>query len=120
MPLVYLSHLINIAVTGTLVWLFVMQAPSMDSVYGLDTPARRILASVYFAIGIASLLLLGFAAIAGVLPFFVHASIALFALQIIYKTATAVAIGTGHPVVISNLIISAVHAVSLAVLVNRQ
>ena len=113
MGLAVVSHLINITVTGTLVFLFLSGSQGTDISYGLDAPARRILACVYAAIGLARLATLIILAVYGATPAFVNFSISLFAIQILYKCLTAVALGLGHPVVISNLVISAVHAASI-------
>lgn len=81
-------------------------------VYGRDTPARRILSCVYGAIGIVSLYALLQLA-------FGNADTAraigqtLFPLQIVYKLMTAVALWVLHPVVMANLGISALLALTL-------
>lgn len=68
--------------------------------------ARGILMSIYLAILVASVGLL-------IVP--ISASIAaLLAVQVIYKVTTPITVGKlGHPVVISNLFIAALHIVTL-------
>jgi hypothetical protein len=76
--------------------------------YGIDTPARRILLSVYLSIGVISAALL-----VGRWP---TAIAALLAVQIVYKLLTLLTVGTlTNPVVLSNLLIAAFHAVTLVV-----
>lgn len=116
MPVVLLSYGVNILV---LLWLVVslsQGSPSMDMPYGLDTPARRILGCVYGAILLASVAGLGLLGWRGVGHSFVYFTLTLFGLQIVYKVLTAVAVGPSNPVVLANLAISALHAVSMVLL----
>jgi len=85
----------------------------MDAVYGPDTPARRILACLYGTIAAVSLLALGIGSISGFSGNIVPMIAALLAFQTLYKVATAFAVGIGHPVVQANLMISALHIVTL-------
>lgn len=74
--------------------------------YGDATPARGILLSVYAAILLVSLLLL-----AKPEPKMVAA---LLIVQIVYKVTTPFTVGAvANPVVVSNLLIAAVHAVTV-------
>ena len=77
--------------------------------YGPATPARGILLSVYLSILIISVGLLFFQDPKLVL--------ALLTVQIVYKVITPFAVGLSNPVVISNLGISAVHAVTVALII---
>jgi len=77
--------------------------------YGEDSPARRILLSAYLAIGLASATFL----------FVRHpaAVAALLLVQIVYKVTTLFTVGTiANPVVISNLAITAFHAVTFTMI----
>ncbi len=108
MLIVTFSHIVNALVAGGIGILLLLNLPSMTAVYGEATPARSILTSVYLAIAAGSLFALIFPlhsiAIAKVL----------FPLQILYKFSTILTVGTiTHPVVLSNLFISVLHAVSL-------
>ena len=78
----------------------------VEAAYGLETPARGILLSVYLAILFAS---------AGLLVMPVPAMVAgLLILQIVYKVSTPFTVRSfSNPVVVSNLAIAAVHIVTL-------
>ena len=81
--------------------------------------ARRILACLYGTIAAAS----GVALLAKALGWeelFIAITLVLFSMQIVYKLATWPAVGLGSPVVRANLAISALHAVSLAVLFSSH
>ena len=87
--------------------------PRLAAALGPDTPARRILACIYLAIMLASAaLLVGlWSGAEAAVPM----AQALLAIQVIYKLATAVAVGLKNPVVLANLAIAALHATTLAV-----
>jgi hypothetical protein len=87
-----------------------MRKPRMTSAFGEWTPARGILLSIYLAIAVASAALLA-------RPDPRMASV-LLGLQVIYKVTTPFTVRTvKNPVVISNLLIAAVHLVTLYVVV---
>ena len=103
---IYVSLILNIAVLVPIVVLMAVKAKLVDETWGPFTAARGILWSIYFAILVASIALLFLP-----IPAFVAA---LLSVQVIYKITTPFTVGRiGHPVVISNLVISAVHAVTL-------
>ncbi|KIN65381.1 hypothetical protein Z945_423 [Sulfitobacter noctilucae] len=112
MLLFALSFIANVLITFMLASAISRNHPGMTEVYGPDTPARRILACVYAAIGLVSLyglvqMGLGNTDIARAIGF------TLFPLQILYKLATAPALWTMHPVVLANLGVSALLALTL-------
>ena len=113
MPLLLISHAVNVVVAGLLPVLLFTGRPHMESVYGPDTPARRILACVYAAIALASAaaLLARFSQPSSSLP--VRVALVLFPLQIVYKLSTLPAVGWTHPVAVSNALIAALHAAAL-------
>lgn len=75
--------------------------------YGPDTPARSILLSLYLAILIASAALL--------VADRAQMTVALLAMQVIYKLTTPLTVRSmRHPVVVSNLAIAAFHAAAIA------
>jgi hypothetical protein len=77
--------------------------------FGAPTPARGILLSIYLAIGVVSAYLLRKRDARLVAP--------LLLVQVVYKVTTPFTVGTlANPVVISNLLIAAVHAVTLALI----
>lgn len=86
--------------------------------WGQRTPARDILLSIYVAILVASITLLVAVAVSGPSLVIESAAVALFAVQIVYKVLTAVTVTDAlrNPVVLSNLGIAAVHAVTVATL----
>ena len=103
-----LSLLLNVAVLLPVCVGLVGDAGWARECYGEDSPARRILLSVYMAIGLVSVALL-----------FVRQPAAVGALllvQVVYKVTTPFTVGTlANPVVVSNLAIAAFHAVTLAI-----
>ena len=87
-------------------------SPWTLAAFGPATPARGILLSIYLAIAAASVLLL--------LRPMPAAIAALLLVQIVYKITTPVTVGTlGNPVVVSNLLIAAVHTATLYLLITR-
>ena len=118
---VIVSHVVNILVAGFLgVVLFGNISSKMgvlgqrlEVIYGGETNARKILSCMYLAIAILSVLSLS------INNFLLLVSVPLFGMQIIYKVLTLFSVGTiRHPVVFANLVISVLHAVSIAVLLQ--
>ncbi|MEW9918307.1 hypothetical protein AB2B41_01720 [Marimonas sp. MJW-29] len=115
MTMLVLSLVANVLVTFAVTLVIWQNRFSVDNVYGPDMPARRILACVYLAIGAVSLyalLQLG----AGQENITRGVALTLLPLQIVYKLMTAVALPVMHPVVLANLGIAALHAVTLLTL----
>ena len=105
-----LSLMVNIAVLIPVVGLLWASDVPAERAYGPDSPARRILACLYGAILLASVVLL----IGSWLGRDVLAQAqTLLAVQVIYKLATLPAVGLPNPVVIANLGIAALHAATL-------
>lgn len=103
------SLLINIAVLIPVCTGLFTNAAWASEAYGIGTPARGILLSVYMAILILSVALLVLRD-----PKLVAA---LLAVQIVYKLLTPMILGGfGNPVVVSNVIIAAFHSVTLFVI----
>lgn len=101
-----LSLLLNIAVLIPVCLGLSTGAQWTEAGYGDPTPARGILLSVYFSILVASVVLLIFRNPQSVAV--------LLSIQVIYKLSTPFTVGTlWNPVVISNLGIAAVHAITL-------
>ena len=84
------------------------------AVFGDATPARAILTSIYAAIALVSLGLIALHVAAA--PWAVPMTVALFAVQIVYKALTVPAVGLRNPVVVVNLVVVLVQAGVLAVL----
>lgn len=78
----------------------------MDDAFGPDSPARRILACVSFAILLISAYALIRAGL-GAPEMAVQIALVLFPLQIVYKLTTAFAVGLDNPVVLTNLCVAA-------------
>jgi hypothetical protein len=105
--MIYVSLLLNIVILIPIVVLMAIKAPIVDQTWGGFTPARGILMSIYLSILVVSVLLLFKPA-----PAFVSA---LLLVQVVYKITTPFTVGKfSHPVVISNLLVSAVHIATLA------
>ncbi len=110
-----LSLILNAVVVFPLAILLLAGVPRMARVYGPDSPARRILACLYFAIGFVSvwaLILMG----SGELAAAAALAAPLFWVQIVYKLATLPSIGPRNPVVLANLAIAVLHGVTLTTL----
>lgn len=108
-----LSMLLNLAVLVPVCASLLLSAPWTVAAYGPPSPARGILLSIYLAIGLLSALLL--------LRPVPAAVAALLAIQILYKITTPITTGSiSNPVVISNLLIAAVHAATLIVLLKTS
>jgi hypothetical protein len=108
MLLITISHLINVLVAGGMAFLLIINAAAIQDVYGPLTPARSILASMYMAIAVTSLFALVFPV------YSIAIAKVLFPLQILYKLSTIFTVGLiTHPVVVSNILISMLHAAAL-------
>ena len=104
--MIYISLAINIVILVPIVVLMAIKSPLVDTAWGPLTEARAILWSIYIAILVASIFLV-FMPIASFVA-------ALLAVQVIYKLTTPFTVGSfRNPVVISNLVIATVHAVTL-------
>lgn len=109
--MIQISLILNLIVLIPVTWGLIGDSPGMADAFGPDQPARRILLAVYLAIaGISAVLLFWRAGVAFV-P-------GLLAVQIIYKLITVPLLGIGHPVVIVNLGVVAVHLVTLITIVR--
>ena len=103
------SLLLNIVVLVPVCTGIVRDASWARAAYGERSPARAILLSIYLAILCVSVVLL-----AQPLP---QAVAALLLVQIVYKVTTPFTVGTlRNPVVVSNLLIAAVHAVTVGLI----
>ncbi|MEL7448776.1 MAG: hypothetical protein AAFN78_06175 [Pseudomonadota bacterium] len=104
-----LSLLVNVGVLLPVCIGLFADADWAQASFGQASPARSILLSVYLAIGAVSAMLLVFRD-----PKLVAA---LLLVQVIYKLSTPLTVGTlGNPVVVSNLLIAALHTVTLVVI----
>ena len=111
--MIFVSLALNVLVLVPVCASLLVNAPWTLSAYGGRTPARGILLSIYLAILIASAGL-----IVGLLifpsPRFISMALALFVVQIIYKVTTPMTVGSmRNPVVLSNLAIALVHALTV-------
>lgn len=104
--MVAISLVVNVAVLVPVCLGLALDSAWTGSAYGSTTPARGILLSIYFAIGLLSLVLL-------IRRDFTMAA-PLLLVQVIYKVTTPITVGTlDNPVVISNLAIALLHSVTL-------
>ncbi|MBH1943029.1 hypothetical protein I5L01_02175 [Erythrobacter sp. YJ-T3-07] len=103
--MIILSLLLNVAVLVPVTGSLILRAGWIEAAYGPATPARGILLSIYLAILVASVVLLFYP-----LPQMVAA---LLAVQVIYKITTPFTADWRNPVVLSNLAIAAVHAITV-------
>ena len=110
---IYISLILNIVVLVPIVVRMALKAKLVDDTWGPFTAARGILWSIYFAILVVSIALLFLP-----IPAFIAA---LLSVQVIYKITTPFTVGRiRHPVVISNLVISAVHIATLSSIVGSM
>lgn len=105
---------LNIVVLLPVIWVLARNRAAAANAWGPDTPARRILASIYAAILVSSIVLvaLSSAATTDIIPW----AQALLGLQVIYKALSAYVVGLRNPVVLSNIAIALVHLATLAML----
>lgn len=103
------SLVLNVAVLVPVCGGLLSDSAWAKDAFGIASPARQILLAVYLAIGIVSLLLL-------VRPDS-RMIAALLLVQVIYKCVTPLTVESfKHPVVLSNLVISMIHAITLMML----
>lgn len=102
MVLLYISFIVNILVAGYFGMLLVTGGNRrVHAVYGANTPASRILGSIYLTIALVSIVAVAHP------EFMLGIALVLFPLQIIYKIISVPAIGSiKNPVAISNFIIA--------------
>lgn len=112
MSIIYLSLLVNIVVAGF--WgsvLFRNAYPKLSRPFGADTEARRILACLYIAIAVTSMVAIFNES------WLIPIVTVLFSLQILYKVLTVFAVqDIRNPIVISNGAIAILHSLSLCIL----
>lgn len=109
--MIVLSLIVNVLVLVPVLVGLLRDSAGMADTFGVDTPARAILVSVYLAIALLSavLLLAPPGARADLVP-------GLLAVQIIYKVITVALLGPTHPVALANLLIAALHGVTFVTL----
>ncbi len=104
--MIKVSLLVNVLVLIPVCMGLMWDLPRISSVYGSYSPARGILLSVYGAILLVSILLLF-----RPLPLLVAP---LLLVQVLYKLTTPFTVGSfTNPVVISNLLVAALHLITL-------
>lgn len=116
--MIIVSLLLNVAVLVAVGGSLLARAAWTDSAYGARTPARDILLAIYLAILVGSAaLLVGF--LVAPAMWVLGAVVALLGVQIVYKVLTAVTVRAAlrNPVVLSNLGIAVVHAITLATII---
>jgi len=117
MLLLTLSHLVNVIVVTVVPTLIIMDIPAMTGRFGPDSGARRILTCLYITIAIASAVGLA-SQVAGYPALSIRIASVMFPMQIVYKVITLPAVGWANPVVKSNIVIAALHGVTLAMLIQ--
>jgi hypothetical protein len=107
-----LSHVLNLAILIPLIWAFALRPAQMDPAFGPDSDARSILFCLYGTIALVSVVCLVLLA-ANMQATALNISMTLFAMQIAYKLATVPVVGLQSPVVMTNLVVVAVHTATL-------
>ncbi|MCB5273656.1 hypothetical protein BJG92_01180 [Arthrobacter sp. SO5] len=112
------SLLLNIAVLVPVSLVLIRQGRPATYAWGGRTAGRDILLAIYLSILFVSCSLLAGVAAAGATPLLETAAASLLIVQIIYKVLTVITVrhSLRNPVVLSNLGIAAVHAVTVATL----
>ncbi len=111
--LITLSLVLNVAVLIPVCASIIAKARWTDTAYGPPSPARGILLSIYLAILLVSAALL--------LRPVAEMVAALLIVQIVYKVTTPITVRNfANPVVLSNLAIAAVHAVTVHAIAAAQ
>ena len=113
MTLFAISFVANALITFAVSFGIWQDQPGMTDAYGPDSPARRILMCVYLAIGLVSLYALSQMGL-GRMELARTIGLTLFPLQILYKLLTVWAVSPQHPVVIANICVVVLLAVTLA------
>jgi hypothetical protein len=109
-----LSLAVNILVLAPVCISLLRSAGWTTLAYGAAAPARGILLSVYLAILLGSVALLGLLC-AAPSPAITAMAIALLAIQVLYKVSTPFTVGTlSNPVVVSNLLIATLHLIAIS------
>ena len=108
---------LNLVILVPLVAAMLAGTSAMEATFGPVTDARRILTCIYAAIAVVSAGLIWIHTTGR--SWAVPMTVALFAVQITYKLATAPIVGLNSPVVITNLIVVAVQIAALAMLAAR-
>jgi hypothetical protein len=104
--MILLSMIVNVLILIPVCIGLIGDVLSISSVYGPDSPARGILLSVY-----GSILLVSLALLLKPLPILVAP---LLLVQVLYKLTTPFTVGSfTNPVVISNLLVAALHLITL-------
>lgn len=104
--LIYVSLIVNVVVLTPILIFMARNSPRVVWAWGDFTPARGILFSIYFAIFVASVLLL-----IQPVPAFVFV---VLLMQVIYKVTTPLTVRSlKNPIVLSNLAISVLHVATL-------
>lgn len=110
-----ISLLVNAVIVFPVSYGMLSGQPGMDAVFGTTSAARHILASVYLGIGLVSVA--GLAGLAlGQSQYVVPMAAGLLVMQVTYKLITVVTVGLASPVVLTNIAVIGVHAVTLAVI----
>ena len=110
MIIVYISLVVNILVAGFWGVILSRNTPFVpaDKVFGVDSPARRILGCLY--VGIALFSLVPFINASLLVPI----CLVLFSIQILYKVLSFVSLPRiTNPVIASNLFIAVLHGTSV-------
>ena len=104
--MIFISLMINVVVLIPVCFGMLSDASWVANSYGLDSPARGILLSIYGSILLVSLGLLIYPVPMLVAP--------LLLVQVVYKLTTPFTVGSFiNPVVISNIFIALVHSLTL-------
>ncbi len=111
-----LALILNIVILVPVLSALLLDRGSIETVMGPKTSAREILTCVYGAIAVVSVGLL--IALTLGAAWAVPMTFGLFAVQIVYKLATATMLGVRNPVVMTNLFVVAFQAVVIGFVVN--
>jgi hypothetical protein len=109
--MIYISLIINVVVLIPVCIGLISDASWVEYGYGLASPARGILLSIY-----GSILLVSLGLLINPLPMLVAP---LLLVQVLYKLSTPFTVGNfTNPVVISNILVALVHLVTLVLILR--
>lgn len=105
---------LNVVILCPVIMGLLSSAPFNPEAFGPKTPALMILTSIYCSIAVVSIGLIGLHLLGS--TWAVPMTVALFLVQIIYKSITVPLVGIGNVVVLTNVVVIVVQVIVLALL----
>ena len=115
MALIVISFMVNVVVFGLLPIALLGRSVLIENTFGPNTPARRILATLYGTIALSSLAALISVPILKTTDIMIHIALVLLPFQIVHLIMTRAVFSGSTPLVIANFVIAALHILTLVV-----